>query len=180
MLEKIDKLYSETMQVLIVRSDNILWRLNEVVAVDTSLLSCFYQISMNYACIVLGLNLIRIYHGHIYWMDSAYRLFNFGWYSIVVEGNHGNDLTLCGTRKLQFFYAEILPEFKNRAMPKRVNAVCMKIIKGKKPYKISGIYFSSSEFRVSVSLKILFDSYQQNVTLIREHCKRRTHCVTKS
>ena len=31
-------------------------------------------------------------------------------------------LTLCGTRKLQFFYVEILPEFKNRPMPKTVNA----------------------------------------------------------
>ena len=32
-------------------------------------------------------------------------------------------LTLCGTRKLQFFYAEILPEFKNRPMPKTVHAI---------------------------------------------------------
>ena len=32
-------------------------------------------------------------------------------------------LTLCGTRKLQFFYAEILPEFKNKPMPKAVNAI---------------------------------------------------------
>ena len=37
-------------------------------------------------------------------------------------------LTLCGTRKLQFFYVEILPEFKNRHMPKIVNAICKQII----------------------------------------------------
>ena len=41
-------------------------------------------------------------------------------------------LTLCGTRKLEFFYAEILPEFKNRPMPKTVNAICKQIIKVKK------------------------------------------------
>ena len=38
-------------------------------------------------------------------------------------------LTLCGTRKLQFFYVEILPEFQNRPMPKTVNAICKQIIK---------------------------------------------------
>ena len=32
-------------------------------------------------------------------------------------------LTLCGTRKLQFFHADILEEFKNRLMPKTVNAI---------------------------------------------------------
>ena len=52
-------------------------------------------------------------------------------------------LTLCGTRKLQFFYAEILSEFKNRLMPKTVNAICEQIIKVKKSCKISGMYFSS-------------------------------------
>ena len=41
-------------------------------------------------------------------------------------------LTLCGARKLQFFYAEILPEFKNRTMPKTVNAICKEMIKVKK------------------------------------------------
>ena len=41
-------------------------------------------------------------------------------------------LTLCGTRKLQFFYSNILPELKNRPMPKTVNAICMQIIKVKK------------------------------------------------
>ena len=49
----------------------------------------------------------------------------------------------CGTRKLQFFYAEILPELKNRPMPKTVNAVCKKIIKVKNSFEISGIYFNS-------------------------------------
>ena len=43
-----------------------------------------------------------------------------------------NLLTLCGTKKLLFFYAEILPEFKNRPMPKTVNAICKQIIKVKK------------------------------------------------
>ena len=52
-------------------------------------------------------------------------------------------LTLCGARKLQSFYAEILPELKNRPMPKTVNAMCKQIIKVKKSYKISGMYFSS-------------------------------------
>ena len=52
-------------------------------------------------------------------------------------------LTLCGTKKLHFFYVEILPEFKNRPMPKTVNAVLKQIIKVKKSYKISGLYFSS-------------------------------------
>ena len=52
-------------------------------------------------------------------------------------------LTLCGTRKLQFFYVEILPEFKNRPMPKTVNAICKQLIKVKKSYKISGMYFSN-------------------------------------
>ena len=52
-------------------------------------------------------------------------------------------LTLCGTSKLQFFYAEILPEFKNRPMLKTVNAICKQIIKVKKSYKISGMNFSS-------------------------------------
>ena len=61
------------------------------------------------------------------------------------------NLTLCGTRKLQFFYAEILPEFKNRPMPKTVNATCKKIKKVKKSYKTSGIDFSNWEFWVSVA-----------------------------
>ena len=55
-------------------------------------------------------------------------------------------LTLCGTRKLQLFYGEILPEFKNRSMPRTVNAICKQIIKVKKSYKISGMNFSSWEF----------------------------------
>ena len=59
-------------------------------------------------------------------------------------------LTLCGTRNLQFFYAEILPEFKNGSMPKTVNAICKQIIKVKKSYKISGMYFSGWEFSVCV------------------------------
>ena len=62
----------------------------------------------------------------------------------------GNLLTLCSTSKLQFFYAEILPDFKNRPMPKTVNAICKQIIKVKKSYKISGMYFSSWEFWVCV------------------------------
>ena len=52
-------------------------------------------------------------------------------------------LTLCDTRKLQFFYANILPEFKDTPMPKTVNAICKQIIKIKKSNKISGMYFSS-------------------------------------
>ena len=59
-------------------------------------------------------------------------------------------LTLCGTRKLQFFYVEILPEFKNRPMPKTVIAICKQIIKVKNIYMISGMYFSSWEFSVCV------------------------------
>ena len=59
-------------------------------------------------------------------------------------------LTLCGTSKLQFFYAEILPEFKNRPMLKTVNAICKQIIKVKKSYKISAMCFSSWEFLVCV------------------------------
>ena len=38
-------------------------------------------------------------------------------------------LTICGTIKLQFFYAEILPELKNRLMPKTVNAICKETTK---------------------------------------------------
>ena len=60
-------------------------------------------------------------------------------------------LTLCSTRKSQLFYAEILPEFKNRPMPKTVNAICKKIIEVEKSFEISGIYFSSWEFLVSVA-----------------------------
>ena len=41
-------------------------------------------------------------------------------------------LTLCGTRKLQLFYTEILPEFKNRPMLETANSNCKKIIKVKK------------------------------------------------
>ena len=52
-------------------------------------------------------------------------------------------LTLCGTRKFQFFYAEILSEFKNRPMHKTVNAIYEQRIKVKKSYKISGMYVSS-------------------------------------
>ena len=48
-------------------------------------------------------------------------------------------LTLCGTRKLQFFYAEILPELKNRRMPKIVNTICTKTIKVKNLFEIFGI-----------------------------------------
>ena len=62
-----------------------------------------------------------------------------------------NVLTLCGTRKLQFVYVEILPEFKNRPMSKIVNAICQKMIKVKKSLKISGMNFSSWEFWVSVA-----------------------------
>ena len=60
-------------------------------------------------------------------------------------------LTLCGTRKLQFFYAEILPELKKRPMPKIVNAICKKIIKVKNSFAISGMYFSRWVFWVSVA-----------------------------
>ena len=42
-----------------------------------------------------------------------------------------DNLTLWGKRKLQFFYAEILPEFKNRPMPKIENAIYKQIIKVK-------------------------------------------------
>ena len=52
-------------------------------------------------------------------------------------------LTLCGTRKLEFFYAEILPEFKNRFMCKIENAIFKKTIKIKISFKISGMNFSS-------------------------------------
>ena len=55
------------------------------------------------------------------------------------------ELTLSGTRKLQLFYAETLPELKNRPMPKTVNAICKKIIKVKKLFKIYGIYISVAE-----------------------------------
>ena len=40
-------------------------------------------------------------------------------------------LTLCGTKKLQFFSIEILPEFKNKPMLKTENEICKKIIKVK-------------------------------------------------
>ena len=42
-------------------------------------------------------------------------------------------LTFCGTRKLPFFYAKILPELKkkNRPMPKIINAICKNPIKVK-------------------------------------------------
>ena len=63
--------------------------------------------------------------------------------SSIAENSFFSDLTLCGTRKLQFFYVEILPEFKNRPMPKTVNAIRKQIIKVKKSYKISGMCFSS-------------------------------------
>ena len=60
-------------------------------------------------------------------------------------------VTLSGTSKLQFFYVEILPEFKNKPMPKIVNAIYKNIIKVKNSFKISGTYFGSCEFRVSVA-----------------------------
>ena len=73
--------------------------------------------------------------------------------SLFWRGNSAtrSNLALCGTRKLQFFYAEIIPEFKNRPMPKTVNAICKKIIKVKNSFENSGIYFSSWEFWVSVA-----------------------------
>ena len=63
-------------------------------------------------------------------------------------------LTLCGTSKLQFFYAEILPELKkkNKPMSKTVNAICKKIKKVKNLFEISGIHISSWEFWVSVAV----------------------------
>ena len=81
-------------------------------------------------------------------------------------------LTLCGTRKLQFFYAEILLELKNRPMPKTVNAIYKQTIKVKNSFKISGIHFSRWESWVSVvapdtlCFKWLRDSflYFKNVT----------------
>ena len=66
-------------------------------------------------------------------------------------GKVGPGLTLCGPKKLQFFYAEILPELKDRPMPKTVNAICKKIIIIKNSFEISGIYFRSWEFWVSVT-----------------------------
>ena len=57
--------------------------------------------------------------------------------------SEAQNLTLCGTRKLQFFYAEILPELKNIPMPKTIIATCEKIIKVKNLFENSGIYFSS-------------------------------------
>ena len=73
----------------------------------------------------------------------------FFWSSIVTNVCI---LTLCGTRKLQFFCAEIQLEFKNRPMPKAVNAIWKEIIKVNKLYKIPGLYFSSWEFWVSVDV----------------------------
>ena len=60
-------------------------------------------------------------------------------------------LNLYGARKLQFFYAEVLPEFKNRSMSKIVNAICNKIIKVKISFNISGINFSNWEFWIDVA-----------------------------
>ena len=74
-------------------------------------------------------------------MKVLYKGFNEGkttFYHVVTLA----PLTLCGTMKLQFFYIEILPEFKDRPMPKTVNTICNKIIKVKISFKISGIYFS--------------------------------------
>ena len=52
-------------------------------------------------------------------------------------------LSLCGTRKLQFFYVEILPEFKNTPTPEIVNAIAKQIIKVRKSYEISEMFFRS-------------------------------------
>ena len=53
-------------------------------------------------------------------------------------------LTLCGTRKLQLFYTEILPEFQNRLMPETVNAICNNVIKVKYHARFLG-YISAAE-----------------------------------
>ena len=63
----------------------------------------------------------------------------------IVE-KYVHNLTLFGTRKLQFFYAVILPELKSRPMPRTVNAISKKIIKAKNSFDISVIYFSILEF----------------------------------
>ena len=68
-------------------------------------------------------------------------------------------LTLCGTRKLQFFYVESLPEFKNRPMPKTVIAVCKQIIKVKNHIKFLGCISAAENFQYV--------------------CSHRTHCAAK-
>ena len=78
-------------------------------------------------------------------------------------------LTLWGTRKFQFFSAEILPEFKNRFMFKIVNAICKKIMKVKLSFKISGINLSSWESWIGVAgltTQVLHTSIPTNFVLL--------------
>ena len=112
---------------------------------------------------------------------SAFRTQIFS-FSFLKNNNTSYTLTLCGTpfaRKLQFFYSEILPEFKNRPMPKTVNAICKQIIKVKKSYKISGMNFSSWEFSVCVfspdtlcrkGIQGVFEFVGQTLRGNRAHC----------
>ena len=68
-------------------------------------------------------------------------------------------LTICGTGKLQLFYGEILPELKNKSMPKTVNAICKQIIKVKKIIRFQGCISAAENFQYV--------------------CSHRTHCDAK-
>ena len=68
----------------------------------------------------------------LYYCLSLFNKMSFSWLFPKHFRTLFLSLTLCGTRKLQFFYSDILPEFKNRPMPKTVNAICKQIIKVKK------------------------------------------------